>query len=217
MAILLATSGVSQTDLLFATEPLRMVAEPAFSVEGLTLLLDVVEGAPVALLQDPSVCLTPERRPVTFLATQEKTELSDLPVLRVTDVVPDFWAEPAVWRHFRGGPASFSGIGRDQQYKDWAGRPQTDQRAYALDNGFASSNAPLPSGVGRLLVVGPPESPSMMWSGAAGRIYALEFTPDLHSRFQRIRTFINLRAGVVTIPLSLEGRSGYYRVAEVTP
>jgi hypothetical protein len=220
LAVLFAAVSPGRCDLLFVSEPLRLVGEPAFSADGLNLLVDAVSREPVALLQDPSQRLTSEIRPRTLQGVQNTTAASDLPVLRVTDLLPDFWAAPAMWQHFQAGPESFSGVGRDQRIKDWAGRPQTDRRAYALDNGAAPRSAAAalaPRGAGRLTVSRGRAYLSLGWSGFAGRIYALEFTPDLKVPFRALQTFINPQDGVVTIGLSLDGRSSYYRVAELSP
>lgn len=60
---------------------------------------------------------------------------------------PHFWAEPAVREHWLKGPGAFAGFGlEDGKYKDFAGVPYTDRRAYPDDNGFRGRSAQLASG-----------------------------------------------------------------------
>lgn len=208
------------SDLALASESFPLVGEPVFSADGLTLLVDALDRAPLALLRDRSQQMPSDRRLLTLRTVQDDIASSRLPVLHVTCVLPEYWAEPAVWQHFRGGPESFSGFGKDQRLKDWAGRPHTDRRAYALDNGLASSHpstAGLPNGPSRLTVERGRATLSVEWNGVAGRVYSLEFTPDLGTAFRTLLTFINPQDRVVTIPVSPDGGSGYYRVAELLP
>ena len=87
--------------------PLPMVGQPAASYEGLTLLMDPLERAPVALLLDATDRLPPGRRSLTLLGIQDDSVSVGLPRFRVTDALPEFWAEPAVWQHFRLGRPRF--------------------------------------------------------------------------------------------------------------
>lgn len=220
LMFLVAGGNPGGSHLALASEPFPLVGEPVFSADGLTLLVDALDRAPWALLRDPSQQMTSDRRPLTIRTVQDDIASPGLPVLRVTCVLPEFWAEPAVWQHFRGGPESFSGFGKDQRIKDWAGRPHTDRRAYAMDNGLALSDTTTvgsPRGPGRLTLERGRLTLSLKWNGVAGRVYSLEFTPDLKTAFRTLITFINPQDGVVTIPVSPDGGSGYYRVAELSP
>lgn len=209
-----APGGVS------ASEPLSVAGQPAYAAAGYTLLLDPVERHPVGLLQPPAGPVVLERRTLTLHVLQENSASSGLPVLRVTDVLPEFWAEPSVWAPFRAGPAAFSGLGRDQRIKDWAGRPETDRRAYALDNGLTprrSAASFSPPGTGRLRWVLDTRLFSLAWNGVAGRVYAVEYAADLHTPFRTLRTFIHPEDGEVTLSFSPDGPAGFYRVSELSP
>lgn len=217
---LLFAAGPAASGWLRASEPLPVSGKAAVSVDNLSLLLHPLTGAPIALLADPAQQLPGDRRHLTLHTIREDAESSDLPLLRVTGVLPEFWAEPASWRLFPGGPGAYSGYGRDQRWKDWAGRPHTDRRAYPLDNGPGGRPlpaAPAPPGAGQLNLAPGAGSLSLSWAGAAGRVYTIEHTPDLSVPFRPVRTFINPRDGAVSVDLPTNERSGYYRVLETTP
>jgi hypothetical protein len=206
--------------VVYANDPLPMVGRPAASYEGLTLLMDPLEHAPVALLLNATDRLPPGGRSLTLHGIQDELVAADLPVFRVTDVLPEFWAEPAVWQHFRAGPAAFSGMGRPLRTKDWAGRPFTDRRAYALDNGLPARRtaaALSPSGVGMLEWSAGRGSLLLAWDGVAGRIYGLEYTEDLNRSFRNLRTWIAPADGRLHLELPVAAAAGFYRLVELPP
>lgn len=214
--------GVLLSVAVLASEPLPVVGQPAASVDGLTLLLDPVDGTPIALLEGAVGRLPPQRRSLTLHGFRDETSSAGLPLLRVTDVLPEHWAEPAVWQPFRTGPAAYSGLGRELRMKDWAGRPLTDRRAYGLDNGLPSrrtSAAFSGPGVGTVgLSVGPSSiSFSLTWTGVAGRLYAVEHTADLSRSFRVIRTLIAAEDRQLMVELPADGAAGFYRVVELPP
>ncbi len=204
-----------------ASESVWTVGRSSMVAGGYTLLLNPVDGIPAALLDDPFHLMVPERRLAALRGVAEVAATTGLPVLRVTCVLPEFWAEPAAWGHFRAGPDAYSGEGRAVGIKDWAGRPETDRRAYALDNGLpprmtAQSFPPL--GGGQLTLVRGAASLLISWRGGEGRVYALEFTGDLATPFRAVSTFIQAEDGEVTLSVSPEdGEAGYYRVSEQLP
>jgi hypothetical protein len=201
-------------------DPLPMVGQPSASYEGVTLLVDPLEHAPVAFLLEATERLPPGRRSLTLLGIQDASVAVGLPRFRVTDALPEFWAEPAVWQSFRAGPAAFSGQGRELRTKDWAGRPFADRRAYALDNGLSARRtaAPLsPSGVGMLQLSAGRASLLLAWDGAAGRIYALEHTEDLNRSFRNLRTWIAPADGRLHLELPVAAAAGFYRLVELSP
>ncbi|MCL4179662.1 MAG: hypothetical protein KJ072_18180 [Verrucomicrobia bacterium] len=201
-------------------EPLAMVGQPAASYEGLTLLLDPSDHTRMALLLDPTDRLPPERRSQTLHGMQVESVSAELPVFRVTDALPEFWAEPAIWQHFRVGPAAFSGMGRGLPTKDWGGRPFTDRRAYALDSGLPARRtaaALSPSGVGMLELSAGRASLSLAWDGVAGRIYGLEYSEDLNQSFRNLRTWIAPADGRLHLELPVAAAAGFYRLVELPP
>ncbi len=204
--------------MVLGGEPLAMVGQPAASYEGLTLLLDQSDRTRMALLLDPTDRLSPERRSQTLHGIQVESGSADLPVFRVTDALPEFWAEPAVWQHFRVGPAAFSGRGRELRTKDWGGRPFADRRAYALDNGWPARRTAAafsPSGVGRLEVSAVRGALSLAWYGVAGRVYGLEYTDDLKQSFRNLRTWIAPADGRLHLELPVAAAAGFYRLVEL--
>jgi hypothetical protein len=193
---------------------------PSASYEGLTLLIDPLAHVPVALLLDATDRLPPGRRSLTLHGIQDDSVSLGLPVFRVTDALPEFWAEPAVWQPFRTGPAAFSGLGRELRTKDWAGRPFADRRAYALDNGLPArwtAAALSPSGVGMLEWSAVRGSLSLAWDGVAGRIYGLEYTEDLNRSFRNLRTWIAPADGRLHLELPVAAAAGFYRLLELPP
>ena len=200
--------------------PLPIVGLPSASYEGLTLLIDPLEHAPVALLLEATDRLPPGRRSLTLHGIQDDSVAVGLPRFRVTDALPEFWAEPAVWQPFRTGPAAFSGLGRELRTKDWAGRPFADRRAYALDNGLPARRtaaALSPPGVGMLELSAGRASLSLAWDGVAGRIYALEHTEDLNRSFRNLRTWIAPADGRLHLELPVAAAAGFYRLVELPP
>jgi hypothetical protein len=200
--------------------PLAVVGQPAASYEGVTLLLDPLECAPVALLRDATNLLPPGRRSLTLHGIQDDSVSAGVPVFRVTDALPEFWAEPAVWQHFRAGPAAYSGMGRELRTKDWAGRPFTDRRAYTLDNGLPArrtAGALSPPGVGVLELSVGGASLSLAWEGVGGRIYSLEYSEDLNLSFRNLRIWIAPADGRLNLELRADAVAGFYRLVELPP
>ncbi len=205
---------------LTGAEEFVVVGQPGATAGALTVWLDPLDGTPVGLLARSGAAdwLTPEDRVMTLHVVRDDMRSGGLPVLRVTDVLPEYWAEPAVWQHFRVGPASFSGRGRDLRIKDWAGRPFTNRRGYALDGGLAprrTAASVSPAGPGILALASGETALSLTWSGVAGRVYALEHAADLSGPFVPRRTLIASDDGPVTILLAAEDAAGFYRVAEL--
>jgi hypothetical protein len=174
----------------------------------------------VALLRDATNLLPPGRRSLTLHGIEEDSVSGGLPVFRVTEALPEFWAEPAVWQHFRAGPASYSGMGRELRTKDWAGWPFRDRRAYALDNGLPARRtaaALSPPGVGALELSIEGTSLGLAWEGVAGRIYSLEHTEDLNLSFRNLRTWIAPADGRLNLELPADVVAGFYRLVELPP
>jgi len=175
----------------------------------------------VALIDDPNLVLPPERRQVVLETEVESASGAAVPRLRVVDSLPEFWAQPSVWRHFTKGVGAASGFGRDLQPRDWAGRPASDRRAYPLDRGIAKTLLPegLPTqpGIGAITLTANARTVFIQWNGVVGHTYSLQFTPTLLRPFAATGPVIAQTPGVQTVSLPLPGEAGFYRVVELTP
>jgi hypothetical protein len=201
-------------------EPLPVCALPAVSAEGLTLLLDPVEHAPIALLSDPDARLPVNRWPVVLQTVWDNPDATGLPRLRLADALPEFWAQPAVWVPFLRGPAAYSGLGTEVRARDWAGLPATDRRSYRLDPGLRSAPtlaSVAPPGGGLIRLQGNAASLRLAWNGGPGRVYQVHYATNLSGPFQVMQTLIASEDGDVQVALPTAGSQGFYRLAEIAP
>ena len=212
--------GLLPLGIALGEEPLAVCALPAVSAGGLTLLLDPVERTPIALLGDPDTRLPVNRWPAVFQTVRDNPDATGLPRLRLADALPEFWAQPAVWRPFLHGPESYSGLGTEVRARDWAGLPTTDQRSYRLDPGLRSAPTPAsvtPSRGGLIGLQAGGGSFRFAWTGVAGRIYQVQYTADLSRPFQVWQTLIAAEDGAAQVALPATGAQGFYRLAEIAP
>ena len=185
------------------------------------VLVDLIYGEPVALLEDPFSRIPANGQSRVFQTEAVTPADSSFPRLRVVDALPEFWAQPSIWRHFTKGPGAASGFGREIGARDWAGRPATDRRAYPLDPGLhsvalAGPNS-TPPGVGLITVTYGATGLLLRWNGIVGRAYGLQFTPTLTRPFTSAGLVVGEATGPQIFPLPLAGSAGFYRIVELTP
>jgi hypothetical protein len=203
-----------------AADPLPVAGRIGPTASGTTLWLDAESRAPTALLTDPSGRLPTESRSLVLQTIDASPISPGFRHLEVADAFPEFWAQPAVWEVFLKGPGAFSGLGRELQARDWAGRRTTDRRAYALDPGLERSwtlSAVAPPGVGLVTPGLGQGSLRLSWSGLAGRVYRIDRALTLARPFQELQTLIAAEDGSLTLDLAFDGSEGFYRVAEIEP
>jgi hypothetical protein len=201
-------------------EPLSVCAVPALSSGGLTLLLDPVELTPIALLSDPDARLPLNRWPMVLQTVQDNPGAAGLPLVRLTDALPEFWAQPASWMSFVRGPEAYSGLGTEVRARDWAGMPATDRRSYRLDPGLKpdpTPNSSTPPGGGLMRVQVSPGSLRLAWNGLAGRVYQVQYTTDLRRPFQSVQTLIASEDGEAQVALPISDSQGFFRLVEIAP
>jgi hypothetical protein len=200
---------------LASSEPVAVagVWEPSAGVDW--LLRDPLTAQSAALLDDPFQRVSPGGAGV--LQGTIETASGGLPVIQVQDVSPEFWAQPSVWIPFQRGPSAYSGIGRDSGPREWAGRPEFDRRAYALDPGWrkhVSYVAGPPSRIGAISVQVIPGSVVLSWRALPGRRYVVESTAALGERFQSVRTIDSRSDQNISLELPINAAQEFYRVAE---
>jgi hypothetical protein len=220
LSLALVASGLAALNSALAADPLPVAGRVGPSTASTTLWLDPVSRTPEALLSDPFGRLPTESRSTVLQTIDETPSGAGLSRLIVTDTLPEFWAEPAVWEPFLKGPAAFSGFGREFRARDWAGRMTTDRRAYALDPGLEGSWTPAtfsPPGAGLLTPGFGRVSFILTWNGIAGRVYRLDHTATLERPFLAVQTVIPGEDGSLTLSLPLDGSQGFYRVTEIEP
>lgn len=203
-----------------AEEPLALSAIPSFSVDGLTLLLDPVEYTPIAIAQDPDGRLAATDGSAVLQTQWSGSDSPGLPQLRLGDVHPEYWAQPAVWETFVRGPEVYSGWGTELRARDWAGMPMTDRRSYRLDPGLRATPTPsstVPPGVGSIRWSSGNGSGRLTWTGLAGRVYQVFFATDLNQPFRLLQSSIAAQDGEMSVVLPSAGPQGFYRLAEVRP
>ena len=140
--------------------------------------------------------------------------------MRLADALPEFWAQPAVWKQFLRGPDAYSGWGGELHARDWAGLPATDRRSYRLDPGLRTvptSTSAAPPGVGSIRLGVFAGALHLAFNRLAGRVYQVYFTADLSRTFVFKQTFIASEVGEFQIALPTAGFQGFYRLAEIAP
>jgi hypothetical protein len=178
------------------------------------MLRDPFSGYPMALLDDRFQRLLPSQAGI--IQGTHKENSSGLPVLVVGDVSPEFWAQPSAWKMFQRGPSAYSGFGNDISPREWAGRPASDRRAYALDPG-PKQYVPIPrstEGVGLIQIQIAAGSVLLRWQARPGRIYVIESTAALGKSFEPLQTMSSLEEGPVVLQLPRTSAHQFYRVAE---
>lgn len=206
---------------LAAELPLAVAGKLGASVGGTAILLDPIYGIALATLEDPSSLLPEAPRSMVLQTTTSTLITGKTPVLRVLDVLPEFWAEPAVWGHFLKGPGAASGFGNEILPRDWAGRPATDRRAYPLDAGLRSvelaESFSIPFTLGTLHINYLRSGILLSFTGRAAHAYAIQYTAALTRPFSVIQTVISPDSSSQTAVLPILGGSGFFRVVELTP
>jgi hypothetical protein len=183
-------------------------------------LRDANRGGLVAALRDPRNLLIGSDKHVTLQAeTSLVPEVNGLPVLKVLGVTPEFWAEPAVWRHWNQLPGGFSGYPAGPKPKDFAGVPFTTSRAYRTDNGLETRRldapnefeTPTPTRFDASLVDGRIKTLITSFQAYAGLTYELQALPTLGVLPDTIWTLSPTSDGLVTTPgIQPSSSMGFY-------
>jgi hypothetical protein len=178
------------------------------------VLRDPLSGDPMALLDDRFGRLSASGGSGIIQGTRDESG-SGSPVIIVEDVSPEFWAEPSAWKMFQRGPSTYSGFGNDLGPREWAGRPDSDRRAYALDPGSKQYDPAPPLTEGVVIEIQlSPGSVRLRWQARPGRIYVVESTPALGQLFQPLQTVSSLEDGPVVLQFPRTSARRFYRVAE---
>jgi hypothetical protein len=116
---------------------------------------------------------------------------------------------------FQRGPSAYSGFGNDISPREWAGRPASDRRAYALDPGSKQYDPapPLIEGVVIHIQLGP-RSVRLLWQAQPNRIYVIESTPALGQLFEPLQTVSSLEEGPVVLEFPRTSTRQFYRITE---
>lgn len=204
-----------------AETPLAVAGRPGTTVGATTVLRDPVDGTAIATLEDPSSQLPSDIRPLVLQTTGVDAGPGTAPALRVVDVLPEFWAEPAVLNHFLKGPGAASGFGNEIRPRDWAGIPATDRRAYPMDAGLRSVElAPsftIPSNIGRVRVSYLPRQIVLTFDGLGAHAYAVHYTTALTRPFTVVTSLISADSRPQTVVLPASDEAAFFRVVELIP
>lgn len=181
--------------------------------------LDPLTGSVVATL-DPASPWLPSVGSPSVIQARASTGMGGRPHLQVTDVLPEFWAQPSVWNSFAKGPEGYAGQELERSPNDWAGRPFTDRRATAYDPGLLSrtlSNPTEPLGLHSIRATIINGFLVISWNGRAGWLYTLESTPTLSKAFRPGNQWVAKADGIQSLPLNLAVGSTFFRMIETAP
>ncbi len=219
MAVVIALRTGTMGEAL-ADETLAVCAIPSATAGGLTLLLDPVDSTPVALVSDPNSRLIASGSPVVMTTRWGGADISGPLQLRLSEVQPEFWAQPVSWRSFLRGPDEYAGWGVEVRARDWAGVPMTDRRSYRLDPGLKAPPTyqfgVLP-GVGTIRMNHVGGALQLAWTGFAGRTYQVHYSAELNKPSRLLLTIVATQDGETRITLPASGAQGFFRVANVSP
>lgn len=195
-----------------AADAVRAVAGEWDHNAGNILLHDPLTHRPTAVLQDPAGRTMAGDRGILFGGIQ--LQPVGLSTISVSEVAPEFWAEPAAWKY--SGPAAYSGFGKDAGVREWAGRPDFDRRAYALDPGWRiRSMVDMEQvHVGTVHIAPRAEAMQVRWRGLSNHVYRVEFSPSLGQPFTTVQTMESLGEQDLSVLLPVQAGQGFYRVAE---
>jgi hypothetical protein len=228
-------SGVLLAGFLFcvaaqvkSSEPLavsgEVVANSSRGFFSSAFLLDAVTGEMVAGLADPLGLLGKGETAILQTERTGRVEVSGAPLLEVRGVLPEFWSQPASYRHFVKGPGAWSGYGRDFQAKDFAGAPLNSRRAYQHDNGLARAitfsggsggGAPAPLRVTESRVSG--DALALRWQASPALRYRLLGGATLDGAFQLVEEFMAPADGLLEILIPRTSEQSFYLLEAVQP
>ncbi len=181
--------------------------------------LDPLTGSVVATL-DPASPWLPSVGSPSVIQARASTGVGGRPNLRVTEILPEFWAQPSVWNRFAKGPSGYAGQELERSPDDWAGRPFTDRRASAYDPGLLSrtlSNPTEPLGLRSIRATIINGFLVISWNGRAGWLYTLESTRSLSKAFLPGNQWVAKADGIQSLPLDLAVGSTFFRMIETAP
>jgi hypothetical protein len=211
-----------------SSEPLavsgEVVANSSRGFFSSAFLLDAVTGEMVAGLVDPLGLLGKGETAILQAERTGGVEVNGAPLLEVQGVLPEFWSQPASYRHFVKGPGAWSGYGREFQAKDFAGVPLNSRRAYQHDNGFARAAAfsggsgggtPLPLRVTETRVSG--DALALRWQASPALRYRLLGGATLDGDFELVQEFMAAADGLLEILIPRTSEQSFYLLEAVQP
>jgi hypothetical protein len=179
-------------------------------------LRDANNGALVAGLRDPQNRLggVGISGHVTILAeTTYAREVNGLPIYRVLELLPEYWAQP--WGRSARKPSNFSGP-PDTRAKDFAGTPATTYRSYAMDNGLERRTLGLPDANATpapLRVTQAEFNPRAFlgkFEAQAGLTYELQRLSALGGAAETVSTITVTVSGPLSIAVPPQGDVGFF-------
>jgi hypothetical protein len=190
--------------------------QPAGQFLSSAFLRDANNGALLAGLRDPDNRLNgvgPSGRVTILAETTYARELDGLPIYRVVELLPEYWAQP--WGRSARRPSNFSGP-PSARAKDFAGTPATTYRSYGWDNGLDRTPLGLPDANEM------PEPLRVMEAGLtargflgkfeaqAGLTYELHRVTDLGGAPETVSTMTVTVSGPIWITAPALGDSGFF-------
>jgi hypothetical protein len=189
------------------------------------LFVRCADGLDLALaLGETEAWLLPQDAALTVVAESiERRDAVGRPIIKLREVLPAPWAQPAVRQHFVKGPANYSGQGREERHTDWAGQPFTEQRARARDHG---PDSVLFTKIPSLPPVIPRTPPRLslprlitteiefQWSADDLTESVLLASPTVTGPYQPVRIISDITNRRGTLRMAMPTRTTFYRIEQ---